>query len=90
MSNWSVLIAPRKGHGKVDKSLVELLCFLTLPPKLKSFVLYEKVNVFRAQDKSYKTLKEATVRETAMKAHSWMGTETHLRFQMCCQLENMN
>lgn len=69
MSNWSEPIAPRKGHGKVDKSLVELLCFPTLPPKLKSFVLYEKVNVFRGQDKSYKTLKEATVIKTAVKAH---------------------
>lgn len=68
MSNWSEPIAPRKGHGKVDKSLAELL-FPHPPPKLKSFVLYEKVNVFRGQDKSYKTLKEETVIKTAMKAH---------------------
>ena len=41
--------------------------FPTLQPKLKSFVLYEKVNVFGGQDKSYKTFKEATVREAAVK-----------------------
>lgn len=53
-TNWSVLIAPREGHDKTEKSLPELLFFL---PKLKSFVLYAKANAYKGQDRSYERVK---------------------------------